>query len=371
MAAASPFTSTNVKEAWLIKGLRLLYSQKPEDGVRLRRFYKEACDNEAHVLRTTLSEALRESREDGSERSAFTTGRPRISAPSSLGSASSSPLTEVSLHSAAVVGGCGGLPPASASSSDHSDSGSNSGPVSSAPPPAKRHKVGFFNIFDPPSSSTVEVTGGAANAKYRSSSSNTPPAPVTIAAPVVVCQSQSINKDSVSLVATTEVISLQEAPTESQHIASAATGATSAVPTSSNRDDPVSDGADVMADIVADLACRVCGRLITNHPDPSGGYSGNGGGTNAMIECSLCHGLYHQLCHTPPVLGRLPATNLSAWTCSTCSSLTHQPELTPSVSEPPVVTAPLLPNPIAPNSSVSRRKRQSSAVVPSPRQQRN
>ncbi|VDN41436.1 unnamed protein product [Dibothriocephalus latus] len=71
MTAVPLLTPTNIKEAWLIKGLRLLYSQKPEDGTRLRRFYKDACDNEAHVLRTTLSEALRESKEDGAEVSYF------------------------------------------------------------------------------------------------------------------------------------------------------------------------------------------------------------------------------------------------------------------------------------------------------------
>ncbi|VDN24026.1 unnamed protein product [Dibothriocephalus latus] len=121
-----------------------------------------------------------------------------------------------------------------------------------------------------------------------------------------------MNKSSVSLVATTEVISLQEAHTDTQHIAPATTDMTSAAPSSSNVEDPINDGTDVMADIVADLACRVCGRLITNHPDPTGGYNGNGGSNNAMIECSLCHGLYHQLCHTPPLLGRLPTASLSS-----------------------------------------------------------
>uniref|UniRef100_A0A0X3NHW5 PHD-type domain-containing protein n=1 Tax=Schistocephalus solidus TaxID=70667 RepID=A0A0X3NHW5_SCHSO len=189
---------------------------------------------------------------------------------------------------------------------------------------------------------------------------------MTIAAPVVVCQSQSINKGSVSLVATTEVISLQEAHTDTQTIAPAATETTSAVPNSSNRENSVNDGADVMADIVADLACRVCGRLITNRPDPGGG--GNGGGTNAMIECSLCHGLYHQLCHTPPVLGRLPATSLNTWTCSTCSALAHQPEKTSESSG--MSSASLSPSPVTLTPTVSRRKRQSPVVISSPRQQR-
>lgn len=57
----------NIMEAWLIKGLRLLHSQKPEDAARLRRFYREACENEAQVVRITLAEALRESKEDSSE----------------------------------------------------------------------------------------------------------------------------------------------------------------------------------------------------------------------------------------------------------------------------------------------------------------
>lgn len=50
---------TNIMENWLVKGLRLLYSPKSEDTAQLRKFYNEACENEAAVSRTTLAEALR------------------------------------------------------------------------------------------------------------------------------------------------------------------------------------------------------------------------------------------------------------------------------------------------------------------------
>ncbi len=60
----SSFGGGTIMEAWLIKGLRLLHSPRPEDGARLRRFYKAACENEHQVLRTTLAEALREDSSD-------------------------------------------------------------------------------------------------------------------------------------------------------------------------------------------------------------------------------------------------------------------------------------------------------------------
>lgn len=59
-STASPSSvGTNISEAWLIKALRLLHSQKPEDTARLRKLYKDTCENEATVARITLTEALR------------------------------------------------------------------------------------------------------------------------------------------------------------------------------------------------------------------------------------------------------------------------------------------------------------------------
>ncbi|VDP94990.1 unnamed protein product [Echinostoma caproni] len=50
-------------EAWLIKALRLAHSKKPADQERLRRFYREVCDNESVASRITLADALREPRD--------------------------------------------------------------------------------------------------------------------------------------------------------------------------------------------------------------------------------------------------------------------------------------------------------------------
>lgn len=59
MSSSTSTTGTNISEAWLVKALRLLHSQKPEDTARLRKLYKDACENEAAVTRITLAEALR------------------------------------------------------------------------------------------------------------------------------------------------------------------------------------------------------------------------------------------------------------------------------------------------------------------------
>ncbi|CAH8629787.1 unnamed protein product [Schistosoma rodhaini] len=56
-------TTTPITEAWLIKALRLVYSKKPSDRDKLRKLYKEACENEAQVVHMTLTEALREPRD--------------------------------------------------------------------------------------------------------------------------------------------------------------------------------------------------------------------------------------------------------------------------------------------------------------------
>ncbi|CAI2732392.1 unnamed protein product [Schistosoma spindalis] len=56
-------TTTPIIEAWLIKALRLVHSKKPGDRDKLRKFYKEACENEAQVVHMTIAEALREPRE--------------------------------------------------------------------------------------------------------------------------------------------------------------------------------------------------------------------------------------------------------------------------------------------------------------------
>ncbi|KAH9581406.1 Trafficking protein particle complex subunit 3 [Schistosoma haematobium] len=56
-------TTTPIIEAWLIKALRLVHSKKSSDRDKLRKFYKEACENEAQVVHMTIAEALREPQE--------------------------------------------------------------------------------------------------------------------------------------------------------------------------------------------------------------------------------------------------------------------------------------------------------------------
>lgn len=55
-----PHTTTAITDAWLVKGLRLFHSKKPSDLERLKKLYREACDNETQVLRITLTDALRD-----------------------------------------------------------------------------------------------------------------------------------------------------------------------------------------------------------------------------------------------------------------------------------------------------------------------
>lgn len=57
------YASTPIMETWLMKALRLAHSKKPADQERLRKFYREVCENESTASRITLSDALREPRD--------------------------------------------------------------------------------------------------------------------------------------------------------------------------------------------------------------------------------------------------------------------------------------------------------------------
>ena len=75
-------------------------------------------------------------------------------------------------------------------------------------------------------------------------------------------------------------------------------------------------GMEVMADLVADLMCCVCGRM-TAAAEPDSSESNKVPITNnVLVECTRCRSLYHQLCHTPPVLTS-PAP--PGWLCAKCS----------------------------------------------------
>ncbi|VDD82290.1 unnamed protein product [Mesocestoides corti] len=236
---------TNATEAWLTKGLRLFYSQKPEDAARLRRFYKEACENEAAVLRTTLAEALRA--ESTRDESAGERGAAR-SKMTSLGAESAAPPRSPRL--------------------DQSDLNSS---TSSALP----RRASLINLFDVAGSVNGSSTAASPAAKVRNSSGS---ASVPLI-PVVVCQGKTIIPEQPQVVVPTNI------------------GGASSPPVAM----------EAMADLVADLMCCVCGRMTA--AEDAGSQT-----NNVLVECSRCRGLYHQLCHSPPLIGRAP----TGWLCAKC-----------------------------------------------------
>ncbi|KAH9278765.1 hypothetical protein ECG_08844 [Echinococcus granulosus] len=261
---------TNISEAWLIKALRLLHSQKAEDTARLRKLYKDTCENEAAVARITLAEALRmepsglkEENSSGSERGVV---RPRISAQGPL-------LTSESAQ------GDGGASKSSKSTN-------------------------FFDVTA--STSSAHVSTISSKNQSPSSTTNVP------LIPVVVCQGKTI-------------IAEQPSPV----VSGSGNGGEANSP-------PV--GMEVMEDLVADLMCCVCGRMTAaadhdvNEAFPTS--IENPVTNNVLVECTRCRGLYHKLCHSPPLLtARVP----TGWLCSRCtdpSSLYKSRLSTSSSSDP-------------------------------------
>ncbi|KAL5968546.1 Integrator complex subunit 12 [Taenia solium] len=273
-SSASPSVGTNISEAWLIKALRLLHSQKPEDTARLRKLYKDTCENEAAVARITLVEALRmepsglkEDNSSGSERGVV---RQRISAQGPL-------LT---------------------SESSQSDGGTS-----------KSSKL--INFFDL-TAATSSTHASTASSKNRSPSS-TANVPII---PVVVCQGKTIITEQSSTVVMTN----------SGLVGGNGNGGEANSP-------PV--GMEVMEDLVADLMCCVCGRMTAaaDHdvneafPTPIESPVTN----NVLVECTRCRSLYHKLCHSPPLLtARLP----TGWLCSRCSDPSNLSKRRSSSSPP-------------------------------------
>ncbi|CAH8633348.1 unnamed protein product [Schistosoma rodhaini] len=196
-------TTTPITEAWLIKALRLVYSKKPSDRDKLRKLYKEACENEAQVVHMTLAEALREPRDcnttnyESNDRdtstSTHSTQRTRVAQsvndPSQSSSSSICTTTTnnivtndsmssmntsnsgTSLYTTTSTSNPDQLISSTTTTNNNSTSGIPTSPVigttmNSNPTinrANKRNKVAFFNIFDVASSTSSN-----------SSTSNTP-----------------------------------------------------------------------------------------------------------------------------------------------------------------------------------------------------
>ncbi|VDL60201.1 unnamed protein product [Hymenolepis diminuta] len=83
MVSSSPSSSSsaNTLEPWFLKALRLLHSSSQHDTARLRKMYKDACENEAAITRITLADALRSEPSEESASLERVPSRSRITAP--------------------------------------------------------------------------------------------------------------------------------------------------------------------------------------------------------------------------------------------------------------------------------------------------
>lgn len=83
MVSSSPSSSSsaNTLEPWFLKALRLLHSSSQHDTARLRKMYKDACENEATITRLTLADAMRSEPSEESASLERVPSRTRITAP--------------------------------------------------------------------------------------------------------------------------------------------------------------------------------------------------------------------------------------------------------------------------------------------------
>lgn len=73
--------------------------------------------------------------------------------------------------------------------------------------------------------------------------------------------------------------------------------------------------AQLLAILVAELACCVCGKLTRQPQLEPDGKTMN---ANILIECVQCGALYHPMCHQPPVLTS-SGVNQQGWLCGSCA----------------------------------------------------
>ncbi|KAA3672502.1 uncharacterized protein DEA37_0014779 [Paragonimus westermani] len=146
--------------------------------------------------------------------------------------------------------------------------------------------------FTEPSTSGTSLTSVATN----TASSTSTPITVTPPAPTMVDLSVT---ESVTLASVTE--SLPICPS-----AGALT----------NAGGPNSDaGACLVASLVADLSCCVCGKLTRQPQLEADGKTMN---ANMLVECVQCGALYHQMCHQPPISSASQPINPQEWRCGKC-----------------------------------------------------
>ncbi|TNN11017.1 hypothetical protein EWB00_004956 [Schistosoma japonicum] len=419
-------STTPIAEAWLIKALRLVYSKKPGDRDKLRKLYKDACDNESQILHMTLAEALREPREcistnhDTSERDTSTsmhsTQRIRTSqsindlpslpscicttTPTISNANDSTSLVNVTHNETSVYATS---TTTSVISSDRlvNTTTNNSGILNSTVIGTtshssstvtnranKRNKVAFFNIFDVASStsnsstsSNTTVVSSKTNIQQRSSNqlentisvesinSNTtvqlcnntevtvdsfinnsatgtskiqinselsnPIIDLTLTDNDVLSTSTTSTDTNCTLslsddkLSTTKVMNSNYLPTVSQTQSSSSSSSssfTSSVDSTMISNDTLiasnqensnlnTNNAHLLlaASLVADLVCRLCGRLSQQpqlEPDKKTINA------NVLVECLKCGSLYHQLCHQPFILMSTPKQQ---WICANCS----------------------------------------------------
>ncbi|GAA51521.1 uro-adherence factor A precursor [Clonorchis sinensis] len=374
MSSGQSFThsATPILEGWLIKALRLVHSKKPGDQERLRKMYKDACENEAAVSRMTIAEALREprdsSRSDTPEREPPVTTSTRIRPAPSF----TDPQT-VNTQSAST-----GDPLTVTTSANPSDNSASVGPSSVQSPAAgktsKRTKVAFFNMFDPSSSSSMRPTSNPTVGKSALSSSN--PSSVVIDLTTSPSYQSAVRPVDVLVPTTTTTTTATTDVSQSCHTVSSMPGSlnTTAIDltvtesvtqaagsssSSSTTQDKLAGPADAhfVASLVADLTCCVCGKIT---PQPQLEPDGKTMSSNVLVECCQCGALYHQLCHQPPVLSSR-GTNPQQWLCTNCipvaepTTLSDPVVLIETFSTDATSDVRLTPSP-APNTGARKRK---------------
>ncbi|TGZ73811.1 hypothetical protein CRM22_001326 [Opisthorchis felineus] len=330
MSSGQSFThsATPILEGWLIKALRLVHSKKPGDQERLRKMYKDACENEAAVSRMTITEALREPRD--SSRSETPEREPPVNISTRIRPAP--PFTDPqTANTQAASTGDSVMVTTSTNPSDNSASvGSSSVQSPAAGKTSKRTKVAFFNMFDPSSSSSMRPTSNPTVAKSGPSSSN----PSSVVIDLTTSPSyQSVVRPADVLVPITTTTTTTTDVSQSCHTVSSMPGslntttidltvtesvtqAAGSSSSSSTTQDKLAGPADAhfVASLVADLTCCVCGKIT---PQPQLEPDGKTMSSNVLVECCQCGALYHQLCHQPPVLSSR-GTNPQQWLCTNC-----------------------------------------------------
>ncbi|KAF7243350.1 hypothetical protein EG68_08460 [Paragonimus skrjabini miyazakii] len=324
-------SSTPIMEGWLIKALRLAHSKRLADQERLRKLYRDACESDVQVSRITVAEALRELkdpiRSEPLENDCVAANpsriRPAHPFSSSQPPAVSQPRTTVTESSASdldtATNQSGNLV-AVIPTHQASNLGSTVGGKQ------KRSKVTFFNMFDrvgstgpvrsnaQPSITRTEVmtaardtlvldltetpTSGTSLNSVAAGIISSTSTPITVPLPVPTVVNLSVT-ESVSLASVTE----------SLPIYSSAGVLTNVGSTNSNA------GACLVASLVADLSCCVCGKLTRQPQLEADGKTMN---ANMLVECVQCGALYHQMCHQPPLSSASQPINPQEWRCEKC-----------------------------------------------------